>query len=286
MILITGATGHLGGAVAEQLLKHLSPGEFAILARDAKKSKHFAERGIEVRLGDFDDQASLDQALKGISKVLLIPTIVPHRLEQNKRVVDTAVKQGVKHVVYTGISHKDIENSAVEGLDAHFQTEDYIKQSGLAYTFLRNSLYMDILPFYGGEKVLDMGFYLPAGDGKVPFALRREMGEAAANVFLQQGHENKTYEIAGSELYSYADVAATLSGLTGKKVGYTAADPDDFKRQLKDAGVDDFISFVITGFNIDVKNGFFETITHDLEQLLGRKPANLERGIAEVFGFN
>lgn len=284
MILITGATGHLGGAAAEQLLKYISTSKFAILARDEKKSRHFSERGFNVRLGDFDDQTSLESALKGISKLFLIPTIVPHRLEQNKRVMDQALEQGVKHIIYAGISHKNIEASEVEGLDDHFKTEDYIRNSGLTYTFLRNNLYMDVLPFYAGPNVFENGFYLPAGNGKVPFALRREMGEAAANVLAQEGHENKTYEIAGSELYSYSDVANTLSKLTGRQVGYNAADPEAFRRQLMAAGVDDFIVFVMTGFNLDIRNGQFETVTHDLKKLLGREPVGLEQGIVEVFG--
>ncbi len=285
MILVTGATGHLGGAVVEQLLKNLAPNEFAILARDQNKAKHFADKGVEVRIADFDNKDSLDKAFKGISKVLLIPTIVPNRLEQNKLVTDMAVKNGVKHIVYPGISHKNINESAVEGLDAHFKTEDYIRGSGLIYTFLRNNLYMDTLPLYAGENVFEKGFYLPAGNGKVPFVLRREMGEAAANVLLEDGHENKTYDIAGNVLYSYQDVADALSKISGKRVSYTAAEPETFAQQLKESGVDDFIIFIVTGFNIDIKNGQFEIVTNDLEKLLGREPVGLEKGIKEVFGF-
>lgn len=283
MILVTGATGHLGGATVEHLLKHLAPHEFAILARDEHKAKPFIEKGIEVRIGDFDDTDSLDRALNGITKLLLIPTIVPHRLEQNKRVIDVAVKNKVKHILYTGISFKNIEETATAGLEAHFETEDYIVASGLSYTFLRNNLYMDVLPFYGGETLYEKGFYLPAGKGKVPFALRREMGEAAANVLLQEGHENKIYEIAASELYSYEDIANTLSKLLGRSITYTDADPETFKQVLIENGLDEFIVFILTGFNVDTKNGHFETLTYDLEKLIGRKPIGLEKGLVEVF---
>ncbi|MBN8824307.1 MULTISPECIES: SDR family oxidoreductase [unclassified Spirosoma] len=283
MILVTGATGHLGGAAVEQLLKHLSPHEFAVLARDEQKAKPLIDKGVIVRLGDFDDQESIDKALKGISNVLLIPTIVPYRLEQNKRVVDAAVRNGVKHIVYTGVSHKNIDASEVDGLDTHFKTEDHIRESGLAYTFLRNNLYMETLPLYGGENVLETGFYLPAGNGRVPFAMRREMGEAAANVLLQDEHENKTYDIAGNELHSYLDVAEALTKLSGKTVTYTPAEPEIFGQRLKDAGVADFIVAVFAGFNLDIKNGQFELVTNDLEKLLGRKPTGLYEGLNEVF---
>lgn len=163
-------------------------------------------------------------------------------MQQNKRVIDTALKNGVKHIVYSGISHKNIEATTVKGLDDHFKTEDHIRESGLTYTFLRNNLYMDILPFYGGKNVFETGFYLPAGNGKVPFALRREMGEAAANVLLNYGHENKTYDIAGNVLYSYQYVANALSKISGASVSYTPAETQAFSNQLKLAGVDDFIN--------------------------------------------
>lgn len=283
MILLTGVTGHLGKAALEQMLKHLSPSEFAILARDEQKVKTFADKGIEVRLGDFDNKESLDKAFKGISKLLLIPSIAPHRLEQNKNVIDAAGKNGVNHIIYTGVSFKNIEQSETPGLDAHFKTEEYIRESGMKYTFLRNTLYTDGLPMFAGDKVFETGIYLPAGNGKVPYALRREMGEAAANVLLQEGHENKVYEITGSEMYSYFDVADVLASLSGKMVKYTPAEPALFGKQLKAAGVDDFIIFILTGFNLDIRNEQYEIITNDLEKLLGRKPAGLEEGLLEVF---
>lgn len=284
MILITGATGHLGGAAAEHLLNHLSSDAFVVFARDPQKAKKYSDLGVEVRIGDFDDKDSLDKAMIGISKILLIPTIVPHRLEQNKRVIDAAVKNHVKHIVYTGISSKDIASSVVNGLDTHFKTEAYIRESGLVYTFLRNNLYMEALPLYGGEQVFENGFRLPAGNGKVPFALRREMGEAAANVLMQDSHGNQTYEIAGDTLYSYDDVAYALSRISGKTVTYTPVNDNSFCQLMKSAGVDEFTAYIVTAFNLDIKNGQFETVTHDLQRLLGRKPVGLEAGISEVFG--
>lgn len=283
MILLTGVTGHLGNAALQQVLKQASNTDFAVLVRDEIKAIPFIEQGLEVRLGDFDDVASLEKAFAGVEKVILIPSIAPNRLEQNKNVIDAAVKNGVQHIVYAGVSFKNIATSETPGLDAHFATEDYIRKTGIDYTFLRNTLYTDGLPMFVGEKFLENGIYLPAGDGKVPYALRREMGEAAANVVLQSGHENKTYEITGSQLYSYTDVANALSEITGKQVVYTAAKPETFGADLKAAGVEDFIVFILTGFNLDIKNHQYETVSNDLENLLGRKPATLVEGIKEVF---
>jgi len=157
--------------------------------------------------------------MQGIGKVLLISTIDHHRYQQHKNVVDAAKKAGVKHIAYTGVAIKDVNASAVKSLlESHFQTEDYIKESGLNYTMFRNTLYAEVVPMYVGEKVFEKGIYLPAGNGKVPYAIRNEMGEAMANTLLQDGHENTVYHITGGELYSYDEIAQVLSEIAGKTV--------------------------------------------------------------------
>jgi NAD(P)H dehydrogenase (quinone) len=284
MILITGATGNLGTAVIEQLLKNDAQEKFIALVRSADKAAAFIEQGIEVRTGDFDDPVSLDKAMQGIDKVLLISTTDPNRLQQHQNVVDAARKAGVKHILYTGITMKDVNTSALQPImESHFQTEAYIQESGLTYTFLRNAQYMEVIQLFAGEQVFETGIHLSAGNGKATFALRREMGEAAANVLLQDGHENKTYHITGSELLSYADIAQTLSELSGKQVVYTAVEAAALENQLKQFGVPEFAIFLTVGFATDTKNNQFETVTDDLEKLLGRQPAALKAGLKELY---
>lgn len=284
MILITGATGHLGAATITHLLKNTVADNIVAFARDENKAKFLKEKGIEVRMGTFDDLPSLERAVQGVEKVLLISGTDPNRLQQHKNVVDAATKAGVKQLVYTGFSLKDINASAAKQLNEDiFQTENYIKESGLTYTILRNTLYADGIPLFVGEGVFETGIILPAGNGKVPFALRKEMGEATANVLLQDGHENKTYEITGNELYSYTDVAKILSELTGKDIVYRDADATTFSDRLKQAGVPEFVVLLITGIATDIKNKQFEIISKDLEDLLGRKPASLKAALKAIY---
>lgn len=284
MILITGATGHLGSATIEHLLKNTAAKHIIAFARDENKAKSLKEKGIEVRIGSFDDPASLDKVMQDVEKVLLISTIDHHRLQQHKNVVDAAKKAGVRHILYTSVSIKDVNTSAVKMImESHFQTEDCIKESGLKYTFLRNSLYMDMIPVYVGDKVFEKGINLPAGNGKVAYALRREMGEAAANILLQNGHENKIYEITGSELYSYEDIAKALSELSGKHIAYTDMEAAKLAEQLQQADVPEAVRFIINGFATDTKNHQFENISKDLENLLGRRPVALTEGLKELY---
>jgi NAD(P)H dehydrogenase (quinone) len=284
MLLVTGATGHLGSAVLSQLLKKTKASEISVLARDENKADVLKTKGIDVRIGSYDDTSSLDQAMRGIDKLLLISGNGPNRLQQHKNVVIAAKKAGISHIVYTSISIKNMKTAAIRPImESISLTDDFIQESGLKYTLLRNTLYTGGTPLFGGERIIKTGIFLPTGDGKVPFALRREMGEAAANVLLQNGHENKTYEITGSELYSYQDVARELSDLSGQTVTYTAADPAVFATKIKEFGLPEIVNHIVAGFSEDVKNHQFEKVTKDLENLLGRKPTALKASLKEIY---
>ena len=284
MILVTGATGHLGSAAVSHLLKNTAANNIVAFARDENKANHLREKGIEVRMGTYDDISSIDLAIQGIEKLLLISGNGPNRLQQHKNVIAAAKKAGIKHITFTSIALKDMKAAATKPLMGDlYQAEHYIKESGLIHTVLRNTLYLGGTPLFGGDKVIKTGIHLPTGNGKVPFALRREMGEAAANTLLQKGHENQTYEITGSAPYSYGDVAHEVSALSGRTVNYADADPVTFPIQLKEFELPEIVIMLITGFSADVKNHQFEIVTKDLETLLGRKPASLKEGLKEVF---
>ncbi|WP_334926221.1 hypothetical protein [Nostoc sp.] len=165
----------------------------------------------------------------------------------------------------------------------HFQTEDYIKASGLNYILFRNVLYMDTIPLFVGERVFHTGIYLPTGHGRVPFALKSEMGEAIAHALLESGCGNRIYKLTVSESYSFDDVAANLSDLSGKEVDYTPAEKSVFEAQMKECGVSETMIQRVVGFLTDIKNGQEEEVSPDMENLLGRKPASLKEGLKVLF---
>jgi NAD(P)H dehydrogenase (quinone) len=285
MILITGATGQLGTGVINHLLEKISANQIAALVRDESKASALKEKGVDIRVGSYDDRASLDNAIQRIEKVLLIAgTDEDKRLQQHQNVVDAAKKAGVQCIAYTSRNLKDLNTLANKLMVGHFQTEDYIKASGLNYVLFRNVLYMDTIPqFVGGEKVFDMGINLPTGDGRVSFALRSEMGEAIANVLLESDRNNRIYQLTGSESYSFEDVATTLTDSSGKKVDYTSVEKSVFEAQMKDRGTPEIMVQRVVGFLTDIKNGQEAEVSPDLENLLGRKPASLEQGLKVLF---
>lgn len=285
MILVTGATGQLGTAVVNNLLEKTSANRIAAFVRDESKASALKEKGIDIRVGSYDDTASLDKAMHGIEKVLLIAgTDENNRLQQHQNVVDAAKKAGVQCIAYTSRTLKDRNTLANKLMEGHFQTEDYIKASGLNYAIFRNVLYMDTIPqFVGGEKVFETGIHLPTGHGRVPFALRSEMGEAIAHVLSESGCSNRIYKFTGSETYSFDLVAATLSDLSGKKVGYIPAEKSAFEAQMKERGTPEAMVQKVVGFLTDIKNGQEEEVSPDLQNLLGRKPASLKEGLKVLF---
>ncbi|MEH2003312.1 MAG: SDR family oxidoreductase [Nostoc sp.] len=284
MILVTGATGQLGTAVVKNLLENTSANQIAAFVRDESKASALKEKGVDIRVGSYDDTASLDKAMHGIKKVLLIAgTDEDNRLQQHQNVVDAAKKAGVQCIAYTSRTLKDRNTIANKLMVGHFQTEDYIKASGLNYALFRNVLYMDTIPQFVGERVFDTGIYLPTSHGRVPFALRSEMGEAIAHALLESDRDNRIYRLTGSESYSFDDVAATLSDLSGKDVDYTPAEKSAFEAQMRERGVPETMVQKVVGFLTDIKNGQEEEVSPDMENLLGRSPASLKEGLKVLF---
>lgn len=284
MILITGATGHLGSAIIDNLLRSIPANQIVALVRNEAKASALNEKGVTLRIGHYDDAATIQQAVQGIDSLLLVSGVDANRLQQHITVIDAAKQAGVKHIAYTSLSYKNFDQSVMgDFIGIHPKTEDYIKDSGLNYTIFRNSMYTDVLPGFAGEQVLETGIFLPAGEGKTSCALRSEMAGAIANSLLLDSNEKKTYNLTGPAAYSFTEIAETLSALSGKTVTYTSTDMETFKQQLKEYGVPEKSIFIAGGFAVDIQNNQFEVVYPDLENLLARRPIGLEAALKTIY---
>ncbi|RYU83368.1 SDR family oxidoreductase [Hymenobacter persicinus] len=284
MILITGATGHLGAAVLHTLLQKTAATEVAALVRDEAKAAPLQTRGVSIRVGSYGDPASLDRALLGIDTVLLISGGgEADGLQQHQNVIDAAKRAGVRRLAYTSRALHNPTTLANELMVRHFQTEDYLRASGLPHVIFRNILYMDTLPLFTGPHVVETGISLPAGAGRVAYALRREMGEAMANVLLAAPGDNRTYHFTGGTAYSFADVAAALTAAAGRPVTYSPVPVADFAAGMQARGVPAPAIERTIGFLTDIKNGQEAHVSPDLEAALGRPPATLAQAIRELY---
>ena len=283
-ILVTGATGHLGNAVIETLLKKITPDQISIITRNEEKRASFEGKGFNAFTGNYDNKSSLEKAMLEVDAVLLISAgDQGNRMQEHKNVIDAAMNVGVKNIAYTSRALRDRDTLANKLMVEHFETEDYIKESGLNYTIFRNVLYMDVIPLFVGKDVFEKGIFQPAGDGRVAFALREEMGEAMANVLLNEPFQNNIYTFTGTETYSFYDVAAALTALSGKEVKYSNIDVAAFETMMLDKGLPQPLIKKITDFNTDIKNNQEAGLTPDLEINLGRKPTSLTEGLKILF---
>jgi NAD(P)H dehydrogenase (quinone) len=287
-LLITGATGQFGQAAINSMLKKNYPANaIAALVRDENKAADLKAKGIDIRIGDYNDVASLTKAFRGIDSVLFVSASdVAQRTQQHENVIKALNASAVKQVVYTSFTRDEKAGpSAIDFVtDAHIKTEQWLKDSGKTYTFLRNNLYMDFVPVFIGEKVLETGVYFPAGSGKSAAATREEMAEAAANVLLSDEHANKVYNISNTEAWSFGEVAETLSSITGKQVNYYSPSQQEYKETLSNAGVPAEYVGMFAAFGEAVKQNEFNKTSNGLELLLGRKPTSLKTYFQLVYG--
>lgn len=271
-MMITGASGHLGRAIVEELLKTVPPAQIAILVRDEKKVQDLQQKGVDVRIGDYHRPETLRAAFEGMDRLLLISSSdFNNRLGQHKNAVDAAVQAGVQHILYTGIHIRNMDHSPIKPLlGDHIETENYIRASGLTYTLLQNGLYSDIVPMFLGPQVLETGVYFPAGDGKVAFAPRQEMAIAIAKILQSDAYNNQAVPLAGSESVSFADIAETLSKDAGKTVPYISPTAAEYESALRNAGVSEDLIFMSAAFAAAMKNGDFDKPDPTLSRLLAQ----------------
>jgi NAD(P)H dehydrogenase (quinone) len=226
-IVISGASGQLGSLVVKELLARGVPaGDLILVSRTPEKLDEFRKLGASTRFGDFAKPESLPSAYAGGSKLLLISIGfgAGPRPEAHKRAVDAAVAAGVKQIAYT--SYVAISQGDTTGLAGdHFQTEEIIKKSGLAWTMLRNSIYSNGLVQQAAKMLADGKATVSDTDARIGYVTREDCAAAAAAVLSGTGHENRAYDITGPELVGPREIAAAASAVAGKPIELVAADP-------------------------------------------------------------
>ncbi|MDR2146240.1 MAG: SDR family oxidoreductase [Tannerella sp.] len=285
-ILVTGATGHLGGIVVNELLQRVDANDISVLVRDFAKAADLKAKGVNIFQGDYDNYASLVNAFAGIDKLYFVSgSDIANRLVQHENVVKAAVEAKVGHIIYTSTRRKSEGDASPLGIivEAHSRTEKFITESGLAYTILRHNLYMDILPMFMG-KVMETGsIFLPAGDGRTSYASRSDLAAAAAVALTTEGHENKTYEFGGTVSHSFSDIAGILGELSGRTIRYVSPALQAFNEQMKSFGLPDEAIQTVGTFCTAIAQGEFDFPSSDLKNMLDRDPQPLKEFLKTTY---
>lgn len=275
---VTGATGQLGRLVVEKLKQKVAADSIVALVRNPAKA---ADLGVEARAFDYTQPEILVASLKGIDKLLLISgNEIGQRLPQHKAVVEAAKQAGVKQITYTSILHADSSPLGLAG--EHLGTEVAIKESGLTYTILRNGWYTENYTGSAKGAVGAGAFIGNAGDGKIASAARVDYAEAAAVVLAGEGHENKTYELAGDEAYTLTELAEEISRQTGKDIPYNNLTEAEYAGILKSFGLPDGLAEMLADSDIGASKGGLFDDSHVLSALIGRPTTPLAEVLADA----
>jgi len=281
-IVVTGATGHLGRLVVEDLLERGVPAADSVATgRSTEKLADLADRGVAVRRLDFDDPEALKGAFAAGDRVLLVSGSEPgKRVAQHQAVIDAAVAADVAQLVYT--SAPKALTTPMKLAEEHRLTEQAIAASGVPATVLRNGWYFEN---YLGQldTYLEHGAILgSAGDGRISGAARADFAAAAAAVLTAPAadHLGQTYELGGDESFTLAELAAAVSEATGQTVVYAEVPAADHLAALVGAGVPEFFAEILVDVDQVTAQGALEVEGCALSTLIGRPTTTLAEALA------
>lgn len=234
-IIVSGASGQLGGLAVEALLaRGARPEDLILVSRTPDRLERYAQNGASTRFGDFTQPESLDAAYAGGTRLLLIslntrgnpnPRVADERAALQQAAIDAAVRAGVEHIVY--ISFVDADDNLSPIAVDHRATEAALRESGIAWTSLRDQWYADQIVGPAARMVADGRALVPSNDPGTAWVTRQDCAAAAAAVLTTSGHENKVYEITGPELVRFRDIASIASEITGIPIEIVEVAGDD-----------------------------------------------------------
>lgn len=276
-ILVTGATGNVGSELVKQLSFHDKGKNVRVRAavRSIEKAAKIKYSGVELVGIDYAKLTTLSEALDGVDKLFLNTPFQPDLAELTSIMVAEAAKSGtVKHIVKLSVLGAEAEPTITMSR-LHRQAEKKIEESGLPFTFLRASGFMqNFINFFGNSIKSKGAFYVPAREGKLSFVDVRDIAAVGVKVLTDdQGvrYNGKAYPITGPEALSYGEAAEILSSEVGKKISYVDISEESARKGLKEIGMDDwFINSLMELYAI-VRAGYASNLSSAVEDITGKK---------------
>lgn len=278
MILMTGATGKTGGAAAKALAA--KGAKVRALVRNAEKAAGLADLGIELAVGDATNPSDLAGAMAGVERALILLNNFEGQLEAEKGFVAAAKANGVRHIVkVSSMEASPDSRSAIPRL--HHAVEEDIKASGLDWTLVKPTFYMQNL-LANAATIKSMGkFFLPLGDGRTAMSDCRDIGDVIAKVLTEDGHVGESYNVTGPELLDFHEVARRFSAVLGKPIEYVNQDPAEYKTMLQQYIPNQWHTDAVCDLFAEIAAGDTDYVTDTVEQLLGRPPITIDQFIAD-----
>lgn len=274
-LAVTGATGNLGGLVARLLAEAGSPQR--LLVRDAARAPEL-EGAVPV-VCTYMDSVLAKRALDGVTTLFMVSAAeAEDRLQQHYAFVDAAMAAGVQHIVYTSFFGAAPDSTFTLGRD-HYATEEWIKASGMDYTFLRDNFYLDFMPLLAGEDGVIRG---PAGDGVVAAVARADIARSAVTVLRDPAlHVGRTYDLTGPEDISLTTAASLLTAGTGRTITFHNETVEEAYASRASYGAPPWQVDAWVSTYTAIAAGELSGPTSAVHELTGREPLGLAQFLAE-----
>jgi len=274
MVLVIGASGTVGAEVAHQLVA-LGQRPRA-LVRDPDAARQRLGDQVERVVGDLDRPETLDRALDGADRVFLLTVPSGRQLEQERALIDSAKRAGVRRIVRLSRAGAD-ERSPLHVARFHWEAEQQLERSGLAFTILRPSMFMQNLLFM----VRDGAISSAIGDGRVAMVDVRDVAAVAVAALTRDGHAGRTYVVTGPQALGLEAAARVLSRRLGREIRYVRLSPDDVRNAFLRMGVDPWLADDAATLDSLLSAGHDERVTDDILEVTGRPPRTLAAFVQE-----
>jgi uncharacterized protein YbjT (DUF2867 family) len=270
-LAVTGATGAVGGMVAAALADAGVPQR--LLVRRPDRAPDLV--GALVAPCSYGDRQASLEALRGVTTLFMVSgSESADRLEQHKRFVDAAAEAGVRQVVYTSFQGAAPDCTFTLGRD-HWATEEHIRATGMDFTFLRDSFYLDVFPLFAGKEGVIRG---PADDGRVAAVARADVAASAVAVLRDPaGHRGATYDLTGPEALTLAEIAETITRVTGRQVRFHDETLEEAYESRKRWPAPQWQYDAWVSTYTAIAKGEVAEVTDHVERLTGRPPLSLEQ---------
>jgi uncharacterized protein YbjT (DUF2867 family) len=282
VILVTGATGKVGQEVVRQLATAGVPAR--ALVRDPTLASPIRIPGIDIVVGDLARPETLTAAFAGAEKVFLLTPAAPDQVELQSNALEAARRAGARHIVKVSVAGGPDAGTQIGRW--HWTTEKQIEASGLGFTFLRPTLYMQQILAYAPSIAATSSFSAPMGAGEIAVVDTRDVASVAVTVLTEDGHDRRIYDLTGPEALSYDRMADAISDAIGKKVVYAHVPPEYTRKQMIADGFPRWLVDDMLVLAASFRDGYGATVTSTVAEVTKHPPRSFRqfaRDYANVF---